>query len=79
MKNFCRGINSARLGIYNHERQSEGWIDDPAQNTKPHQLQVIVAIILFQTLFFKFAGAEESEYIFASLAAEPGEEQIRRP
>ncbi len=27
----------------------------------------IVAIILFQTLFFKFTGAEESKYIFATL------------
>ena len=34
-------------------------------------LQIIVAVILFQTLFFKFAGAEESKYIFATLGAEP--------
>src|ERR1700754_4261570 len=34
-------------------------------------LQIAVAIILFQTLFFKFTGAEESKYIFTTLGAEP--------
>jgi putative oxidoreductase len=29
--------------------------------------RVIVALILFQTLFFKFTGAEESKYIFSTL------------
>src|SRR2546423_9731636 len=30
-------------------------------------LRLIVAGILFQTLFFKFTGAEESKYIFSTL------------
>jgi putative oxidoreductase len=34
-------------------------------------LQIIVAIILLQTLFFKFTGAEESVYIFSTLGLEP--------
>ncbi len=34
-------------------------------------LQLIVAVILLQTLFFKFTGAEESVYIFTTLGAEP--------
>src|SRR5215216_4070346 len=34
-------------------------------------LQLVVAIILFQTLFFKFTGAEESKYIFSTVGAEP--------
>ncbi len=34
-------------------------------------LQVVVAGILFQTLFFKFTGAEESRYIFSRLGMEP--------
>lgn len=34
-------------------------------------LQLIAAAILFQTLFFKFAGAEESKYIFSTLGIEP--------
>ena len=34
-------------------------------------LQVAAAAILFQTLFFKFTGAEESVYIFTALGAEP--------
>lgn len=34
-------------------------------------LQVAVAGILLQTLFFKFTGAEESVYIFSTLGAEP--------
>jgi len=34
-------------------------------------LQVLVAVILLQTLFFKFTGAEESVYIFTKVGAEP--------
>jgi uncharacterized membrane protein YphA (DoxX/SURF4 family) len=34
-------------------------------------LQIAVAVILLQTLFFKFTGAEESVYIFSTLGAEP--------
>jgi hypothetical protein len=34
-------------------------------------LQLIVAVILGQTLFFKFTGAPESVYIFSTLGAEP--------
>ncbi len=34
-------------------------------------LRLVVAIILLQTLFFKFAGAEESVYIFSTLGIEP--------
>jgi hypothetical protein len=34
-------------------------------------LQLIVAGILLQTLFFKFTGASESVYIFSTLGAEP--------
>ena len=34
-------------------------------------LQLIVAAVLLQTLFFKFTGAEESIYIFTTLGIEP--------
>ncbi|RJP35936.1 MAG: DoxX family protein [Phycisphaerales bacterium] len=34
-------------------------------------LQIVAAVILFQTLFFKFTGAEESVYIFTTLGMEP--------
>lgn len=34
-------------------------------------LKVVVAIILLQTLYFKFTGAEESVYIFTTLGMEP--------
>ena len=34
-------------------------------------LRVIAAVILLQTLFFKFTGAAESVYIFTTLGAEP--------
>jgi hypothetical protein len=34
-------------------------------------LQVIAAVILAQTLFFKFSGAEESKFIFSALGVEP--------
>jgi uncharacterized membrane protein YphA (DoxX/SURF4 family) len=33
--------------------------------------RIIAAVILLQTLFFKFTGAEESKYIFSRLGAEP--------
>ena len=32
--------------------------------------RIVVAIILLQTLFFKFTGAEESKYIFTTLLGE---------
>lgn len=34
-------------------------------------VRLLVAGILFQTLFFKFTGASESVYIFSTLGAEP--------
>jgi putative oxidoreductase len=34
-------------------------------------LRVIAAVILLQTLFFKFTGAKESVYIFSTLGIEP--------
>jgi uncharacterized membrane protein YphA (DoxX/SURF4 family) len=34
-------------------------------------LRIIAAVILLQTLFFKFTGAEESKFIFESIGAEP--------
>ena len=34
-------------------------------------LSISIAILYFQTLFFKFSGAEESVYIFSKLGAEP--------
>jgi len=33
--------------------------------------QIVVAVILGQTLFFKFTGAPESVYIFSTLGVEP--------
>lgn len=41
------------------------------QNIFSWVLQIIVAVILLQTLFFKFTGAAESVYIFTTLGAEP--------
>jgi hypothetical protein len=34
-------------------------------------LRIIAAVILAQTLYFKFTGAEESKYIFSTLGMEP--------
>ncbi len=33
--------------------------------------RIVAALILVQTLFFKFTGAEESKYIFSTLGVEP--------
>jgi hypothetical protein len=42
-----------------------------AQTITSWVLQLTAAVILFQTLFFKFTGAEESRYIFSKLGLEP--------
>ena len=34
-------------------------------------LRILASLILLQTLFFKFSGAEESIYIFSTLGMEP--------
>ena len=34
-------------------------------------LRIVAAVILLQTLFFKFTGAKESVYIFSTLGIEP--------
>jgi uncharacterized membrane protein YphA (DoxX/SURF4 family) len=34
-------------------------------------LRLVVAVILLQTLYFKFSGAEESIYIFSTLGMQP--------
>jgi hypothetical protein len=41
------------------------------QNIASWLLRLLVAVILLQTLFFKFSGAAESIYIFSTLGAEP--------
>jgi putative oxidoreductase len=41
------------------------------QSLSSWALQLLVAGILLQTLFFKFTGAEESVYIFSTVHAEP--------
>jgi hypothetical protein len=42
-----------------------------AESVMSWSLQLIVAGILLQTLFFKFTAAEESVYIFSTLGIEP--------
>jgi hypothetical protein len=42
-----------------------------AQAVVSWSLQAAAALILLQTLFFKFTGAAESVYIFSRLGAEP--------
>ena len=34
-------------------------------------IRIIVAVIMLQTLFFKFSGSEESVYIFSQMGIEP--------
>jgi hypothetical protein len=42
-----------------------------AQTAAAWAAQIVVAVILLQTLFFKFTAAEESVYIFSTIHAEP--------
>jgi len=44
---------------------------NPKQNYLCWTAQIIAAIIMFQTLYFKFTGAEESVYIFTKVGMEP--------
>jgi uncharacterized membrane protein YphA (DoxX/SURF4 family) len=37
----------------------------------PWVLRILAALIMLQTLYFKFTGAEESVYIFSQLGMEP--------
>jgi len=37
----------------------------------PWVLRILAALIMLQTLYFKFSGAEESVYIFSQLGMEP--------
>lgn len=37
----------------------------------PWILRILAAVIMLQTLYFKFSGAEESVYIFSQLGMEP--------
>ncbi len=37
----------------------------------PWALRILAALIMLQTLYFKFTGAEESVYIFSQLGMEP--------
>lgn len=37
----------------------------------PWVLRIIAALIMLQTLYFKFSGSEESVYIFSQLGIEP--------
>jgi hypothetical protein len=39
--------------------------------------QIVVAAILFQTLFFKFTAAPESVYIFTQLGADAFDPRMR--
>ncbi len=41
------------------------------QNILSHSLSILVAIILLQTLYFKFTGAPESVFLFTQLGIEP--------
>ena len=41
------------------------------KNILPIVLRIIPAVILLQTLYFKFSGAPESIYIFSTLGIEP--------
>lgn len=41
------------------------------QKTIEGILSIVVAVILLQTLYFKFGGADESIWIFTQLKAEP--------
>jgi uncharacterized membrane protein YphA (DoxX/SURF4 family) len=40
-------------------------------NIAPWVLRIVAAVIMLQTLYFKFSGSEESVYIFSKLGMEP--------
>jgi len=46
-------------------------MNNTAFNILTWALRLVAAVILLQTLYFKFTGAAESVYIFSTLGAEP--------
>src|ERR1041385_3408733 len=65
---------STKHGLFSNFRKEKGI------NTMGHSrafiitswaLRLIIAVILLQTLFFKFSAAKESVYIFSTLGMEP--------
>lgn len=46
-------------------------MNETNKNILAWALRLIAAVIMLQTLFFKFTGAEESVYIFSTLGMEP--------
>jgi len=59
-KKSAAGSFGAGLGKLLGTKQLWSWV-----------LQGLSALILFQTLIFKFSGAEESKFIFTQMAMEP--------
>lgn len=53
-----------------HAGERAGTLSKPMRTTS-WLLQVLVAVILGQTLFFKFTGAAEAVHLFETLGAEP--------
>lgn len=61
----------ARTGIQGGMKQCNATRPGRGLRIVSWVLQIVVALILFQTLFFKFSGAAESKYIFTTLGLEP--------
>jgi putative oxidoreductase len=81
MSALFRGIGATRFGIHAAEPSLDGRFtlrsgEFDMELSRPMKalswtLQIVAAVILLQTLFFKFSGAPESVYIFTTLGMEP--------
>jgi uncharacterized membrane protein YphA (DoxX/SURF4 family) len=50
---------------------AKNYMSESNKNILAWTLRLVAAIIMLQTLFFKFTAAEESVYIFSTLGMEP--------
>jgi uncharacterized membrane protein YphA (DoxX/SURF4 family) len=66
-----RGLTEVKVNFVRQTKGESIMALNKTTNIASWVLQIIVAVILFQTLFFKFTGAQESVYIFTKLGAEP--------
>ncbi len=68
---FATGVKGIhKRGVSPHRMNHSAQLSKPAAIAS-WIFQVIAAVILLQTLFFKFTGAPESVYIFSKLGVEP--------
>src|SRR5882757_10169940 len=71
MQNCCRATSEGKRQLNFSNSRKEVMEHSKVFTIASWALRLIAAVILLQTLFFKFSGARESVYIFTTLGLEP--------